>query len=85
MPKLSRPGSARHPEAFLTAFGLQVAAGAAIVTSMAEKFRWRMFSKVQAKRRQYLESGDVVEARIRTGDGVVDPGVQRNRVVEEVP
>jgi hypothetical protein len=38
---------------------------------------------VQAKRSQYLKPGDVVEARIASGDGVIDLGVQRNRVVEE--
>jgi hypothetical protein len=33
---------------------------------------------------RYLKGGDIVEDRIRTGDGVVDLGLQRNRVVEEV-
>ena len=42
-----------------------------------------MFAKVQAKRTQYLKAGDVVEARIRTDDGAIDLGVQRNRIVEE--
>jgi 2-keto-4-pentenoate hydratase/2-oxohepta-3-ene-1,7-dioic acid hydratase in catechol pathway len=55
-----------------------------IVTFMGEKIRRRMFSEVQAKRSQYLKGGDIVENRIRTGDGVVDLGLQRNRVVEEV-
>jgi hypothetical protein len=41
-----------------------------------------MFHKIQAKRRQYLEAGDVVEARIRSEDGTIDLGVQRNRVVD---
>ena len=39
-------------------------------------------SKIQAKRTQYLKPGDVVEARIRSDDGRIDLGVQRNRVVD---
>jgi 2-keto-4-pentenoate hydratase/2-oxohepta-3-ene-1,7-dioic acid hydratase in catechol pathway len=54
-----------------------------IVTFLGDKFRWRMFAKVQARRTQYLKAGDVVEARIRTEDGAIDLGVQRNRIVEE--
>ena len=54
-----------------------------IVTFLGDKFRWRMFAKVQAKRTQYLQVGDVVEARIRTDDGAIDLGVQRNRIVDE--
>lgn len=48
-----------------------------------EKTRWRLFMKIQAKRPQYLQPGDVVEARIRSADGRIDLGVQRNRVVAE--
>jgi 2,4-didehydro-3-deoxy-L-rhamnonate hydrolase len=54
-----------------------------IVTFLGDKFRWRMFAKVQAKRTQYLKGGDVVEARIRTEDCAIDLGVQRNRIVED--
>ena len=54
-----------------------------IVTLFGEAARWRMFGKVQAKRTQYLKTGDVVESRIRSLDGVIDLGVQRNLVVEE--
>jgi hypothetical protein len=42
-----------------------------------------MFARVQSKRTQYLKGGDLVEARIRTEDGALDLGVQRNRIVEE--
>ena len=42
-----------------------------------------MFLKVQSARPQYLKPGDVVEASIRTADGRVDLGVQRNRIVAE--
>ena len=39
--------------------------------------------KIQSKRTQYLKPGDLVEARIRSTDGRIDLGVQRNRVVAE--
>jgi 2,4-didehydro-3-deoxy-L-rhamnonate hydrolase len=48
-----------------------------------EKKKWQIFLEVQAKRTQYLKPGDVVEARIRSADGRLDLGVQRNRVVAE--
>lgn len=51
---------------------------------LPEKKKWEVFFDVQSKRRQYLKPGDVVEARIRTTDGRVDLGVQRNRIVAEV-
>ena len=51
---------------------------------LPEKKKWEIFFKVQAKRPQYLKDGDVVEASIRTADGRVDLGVQRNRIVAEV-
>jgi 2-keto-4-pentenoate hydratase/2-oxohepta-3-ene-1,7-dioic acid hydratase in catechol pathway len=54
-----------------------------IVTLFGEAARWRMFGKVQAKRTQYLKAGDLVESRIRSVDGIIDLGVQRNLVVEE--
>jgi 2,4-diketo-3-deoxy-L-fuconate hydrolase len=46
-----------------------------------EKTKWELFAKVQAARTQYLKPGDVVEARIRSIDGQLDLGVQRNRIV----
>lgn len=48
-----------------------------------EKKKWEIFLEVQARRSQYLKPGDVVEARIRSADGRLDLGVQRNRVVAE--
>jgi 2,4-didehydro-3-deoxy-L-rhamnonate hydrolase len=48
-----------------------------------EKKKWEIFIEVQARRTQYLKPGDVVEARIRSADGRLDLGVQRNRVVAE--
>ena len=50
---------------------------------VSEKKKWELFSKAQAKRRQYLQPGDVVEAMIRSATGEIDLGVQRNRVVDE--
>ena len=46
--------------------------------------KWRLFTKVQAGRSQYLKTGDIVESRIASRDGTIDLGVQRNRVVDEV-
>lgn len=48
---------------------------------LPEARKWAIFAKVQAKRSQYLQPGDVVEARIRSADGAIDLGVQRNRIV----
>lgn len=50
---------------------------------LPEKTKWKVFMNMQAKRTEYLKPGDVVEARIRTADGRVDLGVQRNRIVAE--
>ncbi|AOE85195.1 fumarylacetoacetate hydrolase family protein [Pseudomonas sp. TCU-HL1] len=54
-----------------------------IAALLPEATKWQMFLKAQESRPQYLKPGDVVEARIRSADGVIDLGVQRNRVVEE--
>jgi 2-keto-4-pentenoate hydratase/2-oxohepta-3-ene-1,7-dioic acid hydratase in catechol pathway len=50
---------------------------------MPERKKWEMFLKMQSRRRQYLQPGDVVEASIRSADGRVDLGTQRNRIVAE--
>lgn len=50
---------------------------------LPERKKWEIFFKVQSKRTQYLEAGDVVEAAIRSADGSVDLGLQRNRIVAE--
>ena len=54
-----------------------------IAALMPEATKWQLFLKAQEGRTQYLKYGDVVEARIRSADGVIDLGVQRNRVVGE--
>ena len=54
-----------------------------IAALLPEAKKWALFLKAQAARTQYLKVGDVVEASIRSADGKIDLGVQRNRVVAE--
>ncbi|WP_058545112.1 fumarylacetoacetate hydrolase family protein [Pseudomonas fluorescens] len=50
---------------------------------LSESVKWKAFSKAQEARKDfYLKVGDVVEATIRSADGVIDLGAQRNVVVE---
>jgi 2-keto-4-pentenoate hydratase/2-oxohepta-3-ene-1,7-dioic acid hydratase in catechol pathway len=49
-----------------------------------ERKKWRFFLAAQARRTEYLSPGDVVEATIRSSDGLLDLGIQRNRIVAEV-
>lgn len=44
--------------------------------------RWQVFIGSQMKRSEYLQPGQVVEASIRSSDGVIDLGVQRNLVTQ---
>lgn len=55
-----------------------------IFALLPEAAKWKLFMKVQAKRTQYLQHGDVVEARIASPSGDIDLGRQRNVVVAEV-
>ncbi len=50
---------------------------------LPEKTKWAIFLRAQAQRPQYLQPGDLVEAAIRSADGSIDLGVQRNRIVAE--
>jgi 2-keto-4-pentenoate hydratase/2-oxohepta-3-ene-1,7-dioic acid hydratase in catechol pathway len=50
---------------------------------LSESKKWEIFLTVQAKRSGYLRPGDLVESRIRSRDGRIDLGVQRNRIVAE--
>lgn len=50
---------------------------------LPDKMKWKIFFRIQAKRSQYLQPGDVIETRIASGDGRIDLGVQRNRIVAE--
>jgi 2-keto-4-pentenoate hydratase/2-oxohepta-3-ene-1,7-dioic acid hydratase in catechol pathway len=54
-----------------------------VAALLPERMRWEAFMRVQANRPGYLKPGDVVEASIRSDDGVLDLGVQRNRIVAE--
>ena len=47
---------------------------------LPEAKKWAMFLAAQEKRTQYLQPGQVVEAGIRSADGVIDLGTQRNVV-----
>jgi 2,4-diketo-3-deoxy-L-fuconate hydrolase len=53
-----------------------------IVGLLPERKKWELFLKIQARRPQYLKQGDVVEASIQSANGVINLGVQQNRVVE---
>lgn len=53
-----------------------------VAALLPEAKKWALFMKIQAKRKQYLAPGDVVEARIVSADGTIDLGVQRNTIVE---
>lgn len=55
-----------------------------IAALLPEKIKWQAFMKTQEGRSQYLKAGDVVEAKIYSSDGLINLGVQRNRVVEGV-
>jgi len=54
-----------------------------IAALLPEAKKWALFLKVQSKRTQYLQVGDKVETSIRSTDGVIDLGVQHNRIVAE--
>lgn len=42
--------------------------------------KWRLFFQRQEKNPKYLRDGDVIEATVRTADGAIDLGTQRNVV-----
>lgn len=48
---------------------------------LPERKKWQIFFMVQSKRPQYLKPGDVVEASIRSRDGRIDLGRQRNQII----
>jgi 2,4-didehydro-3-deoxy-L-rhamnonate hydrolase len=50
---------------------------------LPERTKWKIFERSQLKSKLYLQPGDVVEARIRSADGAIDLGVQRNMVRAE--
>lgn len=52
-----------------------------IAALLPDRKRWELFLKIQARRTQYLQPGDIVEASIRSEDGSIDLGKQRNRII----
>jgi 2-keto-4-pentenoate hydratase/2-oxohepta-3-ene-1,7-dioic acid hydratase in catechol pathway len=52
-----------------------------IAALLPERMRWNAFMRVQARQSGYLKIGDVVEASIKSDDGMIDLGLQRNRIV----
>lgn len=54
-----------------------------LVGLLPERKKWELFFKIQGRRSQYLKPGDLVEASIRSADGAIDLGMQRNRIVKE--
>jgi len=54
-----------------------------IAALLPEAKKWALFLEAQAARTQYLKAGDKVEASIRSDDGVINLGVQHNRIVAE--
>ena len=53
-----------------------------IVGLLPERKKWELFLKIQARRPHYLKQDDIVEASIQSANGVINLGVQHNRVVE---
>jgi len=47
---------------------------------LPDRRRWDLFVRSQSRSRAYLSPGDRIEASIRTADGVLDLGIQHNRV-----
>ena len=51
-----------------------------VVSLLPDDLKWKLFFSGQAKNNKYLHDGDVVEASVRTDDGKIDLGAQRNVV-----
>jgi 2,4-didehydro-3-deoxy-L-rhamnonate hydrolase len=47
---------------------------------LPERVKWQIFHRIQSRSSKYLKDGDVVEASIRSADGAIDLGLQRNTV-----
>jgi 2-keto-4-pentenoate hydratase/2-oxohepta-3-ene-1,7-dioic acid hydratase in catechol pathway len=48
---------------------------------LSEQTKWKLFIKKGLANPAYLQPGDLIEAAIRTDDGKIDLGEQRNRIV----
>lgn len=53
---------------------------ALIAALLPPAVKWKAFFKSQLKNHKYLRDGDVIEASVRTDDGVIDLGAQRMKV-----
>lgn len=49
---------------------------------LPEAAKWALFKKMQGKKPNYLKPNDVMELTVRSADGRIDLGVQRNRIVQ---
>ncbi|MCG8670613.1 MAG: fumarylacetoacetate hydrolase family protein [Pseudomonadales bacterium] len=49
---------------------------------LPESVKWKMFIKMQKQRTQYLQPGDEIETTIKSPDGFIDLGVQRNKIIQ---
>src|SRR6201997_2093121 len=49
-----------------------------VVSLLPDDVKWKLFFSGQAKNAKYLHDGDVVQASVRTDDGKLDLGAQRN-------
>jgi 2-keto-4-pentenoate hydratase/2-oxohepta-3-ene-1,7-dioic acid hydratase in catechol pathway len=49
-----------------------------VVSLLPDDVKWKLFFSGQAKNVKYLHDGDIVEASVRTDDGKLDLGAQRN-------
>lgn len=63
------------------ALGLPGGLARLVAQLLPEALRWRLFLRSQLRRPGYLQPGDVVESRIRSRDGTIDLGLQRNVVI----
>lgn len=54
-----------------------------VAASLAPAERWKLFMQMQLERPQYLKPGQVVTSHIRSLDGVIDLGMQKNLVVKD--
>lgn len=60
------------------ALGLPPAAVVRFTGLLPDNLKWKLFLKSQAKRRQYLQHGDVVESHIKSTDGKINLGRQHH-------
>jgi 2-keto-4-pentenoate hydratase/2-oxohepta-3-ene-1,7-dioic acid hydratase in catechol pathway len=53
-----------------------------LVSLLPEKRKWNLFNKIQSKRTQYLQQGDMLELSIKSSDGAIDLGKQTHVIRE---